>query len=375
MIRIDGLRKAFGGEQAAVNDVSLDIREGTFFTLVGPSGCGKSTTLRCIAGLERPDSGEIEIAGTLVFSSRTGVNVPPHRRRIGMVFQSYAIWPHMTVYQNVAYPLKNLGKTRVEIERAVAWALELVGLQAKANRPAPFLSGGEQQRVALARALVEHPNVLLLDEPLSNLDAKLREEMRLELRELQQRLGFTAIYVTHDQEEAFALSDVIAVMHKGRVIELGDPEEVYQVPRTTFGAEFLGAATKLSGRVVRTESSGAVRVDTAIGEVGCLSCQPVSEGSPVWVYVRPEDVRIASTALSAGGETIEARIRRVSVLGGIIEWWAEVGGTVLRARSLGTSEECRLLRENVDKMVRLLVSQARCLPQAEGSNTRGVIRS
>jgi iron(III) transport system ATP-binding protein len=362
-IRIAGLRKAFGPEQAAVDDVSLEIAPGTFFTLVGPSGCGKSTTLRCVAGLERPDAGEIEIAGVSVFSTRRRVNLPPHRRRIGMVFQSYAIWPHMTVYQNVAYPLKNLGKSRAEIDAGVRWALQLVGLEPKAQRPAPFLSGGEQQRVALARALVERPSVLLLDEPLSNLDAKLREEMRFELRELQQRLGLTAVYVTHDQEEAFALSDLIAVMHRGRVLELGDPEQVYQTPQTAFGAEFLGAATKLAGRVTGVESPAVVRVGTALGELACRCRVALPAGSPVWVYVRPEDVRVLGGEPPAGGDGLEARVRRVAVLGGIVEWWAEAGGVTVRARSLVNSPEGRGVRQSVDKTVRVSIALATCLPR------------
>ena len=227
MIRIEHLTKRYAtGDRPAVDDLSLDIPAGTFFTLLGPSGCGKSSTLRCIAGLERPDAGEIAIRDVTVFSSHRRINVPPHRRAVGMVFQSYAVWPHMTVHGNVAYPLKNLGKNRAEIDEAVRWALRLVGLERLANRPAPFLSGGEQQRVALARALVERPSVLLLDEPLSNLDAKLREGMRVELRDLQQKLGFTAVYVTHDQDEAFALSDVMAVMDRGRIAEIGPPQHV-----------------------------------------------------------------------------------------------------------------------------------------------------
>jgi iron(III) transport system ATP-binding protein len=363
VIRIDGLRKAFGPDQVAVDALSLAIPAGTFFTLVGPSGCGKSTTLRCVAGLERPDAGEIEIGGRPVFSARAGVDLPPHRRRIGMVFQSYAVWPHMTVAQNVAYPLKNLKKSRAEIEEGVAWALQLVGLAGKASRPAPFLSGGEQQRVALARALVERPSVLLLDEPLSNLDAKLREEMRFELRELQQRLGLTTIYVTHDQDEAFALSDVLAVMYRGRVVELGGPEEVYQAPRSTFGAEFLGAATKLEGRVLRPEGAGGVRVATAVGELACRSREPLAAGAPVWVYVRPEDVRPVSADGPAPADTVEARVHRVAALGGLVEWWAEASGTMVRGRSLAGSPEGRAIRESAGKTVRLALALARCLPR------------
>jgi iron(III) transport system ATP-binding protein len=368
VIRIEGLRKSFSVDQAVVDDLSLEIPESTFFTLLGPSGCGKSTTLRCIAGLERPDAGEIEIAGVSVFSRRRGVDLPAHRRRIGMVFQSYAIWPHMTVYQNVAYPLRNLGKTRAEIDEGVGWALRLVGLEGKARRPAPFLSGGEQQRVALARALVERPPVLLLDEPLSNLDAKLREEMRFEIRELQQRLRFTAIYVTHDQDEAFALSDVLGVMHQGRVVELGDPAEVYQAPRTIFGAEFLGAATRLSGHVLGAVSAGVASVATAIGDLSCRCPESLEKGAPVWVYVRPEDVRPVGDAALDDATVVEACIRRIVTLGGTVEWWAEARETSLRGRSLANSPDARRLR--VGETVRLAVAVARCLP-ASGPSSHG----
>ena len=278
-----------------------------------------------------------------------------------MVFQSYAIWPHMTVYQNVAYPLKNLRKSQAEIDEAVKWVLQLVGLGDLAGRPSPLLSGGEQQRVALARALVENPKVLLLDEPLSNLDAKLREQMRLEIRELQQKLSLTAIYVTHDQEEAFSLSDIMALMHNGRLMELGRPEELYQVPQTTFGAEFLGAGTKISGQVIGLESADMLRVETVLGKMVCRCRSGAPDGSHVEVYVRPEDIRVVTGDTLAEGRKIDSRIRRVCFLGGTIEWWAEVDGISLRGRSLANSKESQLIRQRIDLTVPLSIGVTRCV--------------
>jgi len=230
------------GRVQAVDDVSLDIEEGEFFTLLGPSGCGKSTTLRCIAGFETPDDGEIVLAGELVYSRSRGQIVPVNRRDIGIVFQSYAIWPHMNVFDNVAYPLrygseKHMAKQ--EIRGKVLDSLALVRLGGLEDRPAPQLSGGQQQRVALARALVKNPKLLLLDEPLSNLDAKLREEMRFEVRDLLRELHLTAVYVTHDQLEALVMSDRIAVMQDGRLVQVGTSLDIYQRPRTAFVAGFM----------------------------------------------------------------------------------------------------------------------------------------
>ena len=235
MVRLQNIRKYFQsdwGPVAAVDDVSLDLQPGQLLTLLGPSGCGKTTTLRCIAGLEKPDEGVIQIGNETVFSSAEGIALPAYRRRIGMVFQSYAIWPHMSVFANVAFPLDGIGLGKKEVTRRVEQALDLVGLLELAQRPAPQLSGGQQQRVALARALVAEPEVLLLDEPLCNLDAKLRVSMRSEIRALQQRLGITTVYVTHDQQEALAISDQVAVMSGGRIVEMGAPGELYERPRS-----------------------------------------------------------------------------------------------------------------------------------------------
>jgi len=250
----------------ALQGISLEVAAGEFFTLLGPSGCGKTTALRSIAGLETPTGGGIRIAGKVVFSADQGLNVPPNRRDIAMVFQSYAIWPHMTVGANVAFPLETMPLSRAERRERVRRALELVGLAGHADRPAPLLSGGQQQRVALARALVKNAQLLLLDEPLSNLDAKLREQMRDELRDLQRRVGTTTIYVTHDQDEALAMSDRIALMRDGKIVETGSPEDLYLRPRKRFTAEFLGRTVILSGTPKASRANGHA-LETSIGLV------------------------------------------------------------------------------------------------------------
>jgi iron(III) transport system ATP-binding protein len=231
-------------DRPALNGVSLSIEDGDFFTLLGPSGCGKTTLLRCIAGLEVPDGGEIRLGHTVLFSSSARVNVPPNRRGLGMVFQSYAIWPHLDAAANVAYPLtvgaRRRRYSRAEVDRRVAEVLDLIQIGHLAKRKATMLSGGEQQRLAVARALVMEPPVLLLDEPLSNLDSRLRQDLRVELIRLQKTLGLTSVYVTHDQSEALAMSSSVAVMREGVIEQLGTPEELYDYPRTRFVASFLG---------------------------------------------------------------------------------------------------------------------------------------
>ncbi|HNQ02446.1 MAG TPA: ABC transporter ATP-binding protein, partial [Syntrophales bacterium] len=244
-IRVTKVSKFYyseGKRIEALVDVDLVIPSNRIFTLLGPSGCGKTTLLRCIVGLEAPDSGEIAIGDEVVFSAERGVFVPPDRRGLGMVFQTYAIWPHMNVFDNVAYPLQARSEPKGEIERKVARALRFVQLDGFEKRPATKLSGGQQQRVALARALVAEPKVILFDEPLSNLDAKLREETRKELRRFLTELRITAVYVTHDQIEALALSDLIAVMRNGRIVETGTPREIYFDSDRQFVADFIGHA-------------------------------------------------------------------------------------------------------------------------------------
>jgi iron(III) transport system ATP-binding protein len=312
--------RRFAGNAPAVDGVSLDIRAGETFTFLGPSGCGKTTTLRMIAGLEMPDSGEILLDGEPIVSAVKGVFAPPEKRRMGMVFQSYAIWPHMTVAENVAFPLRVRGAPRGDIGARVMAALGLVGLAEYADRPAPRLSGGQQQRVALARALVYEPAVLLLDEPLSNLDVKLREQMRVELRTLQQKLGLTLVYVTHDQVEALSLSDTVAVMNRGRVEQLGAPRELYERPATPFVRDFLGKSVTLKARVVANDDAGTTVETEANVRLRCVPSD-IAVGATVTVSIRPESVTLADggardnvligtiAALLYQGERSECEIR------------------------------------------------------------------
>jgi ABC-type Fe3+/spermidine/putrescine transport system ATPase subunit len=265
-VSIRQLVKRFG-DVNAVDHVDLEIADGELLVLLGPSGCGKTTTLRCIAGLEEISDGEIRI-GDRVVSSR-GYSLPSEKRAIGMVFQSYAIWPHMSVRQNVAFGLKLKSLSKAEINRRVDATLDMVGLTGLGERGASQLSGGQQQRVAVARAVTLEPQILLFDEPLSNLDARLRERMRFELRELQRRLGITAVYVTHDQQEAMALADRIVLMNKGRIEQAGSPTEIYHCPASLFAAGFVGLTNVLPGRLSR--SSDAARVALDGGEVSLVA--------------------------------------------------------------------------------------------------------
>jgi len=294
MIRIDALQKSFSsGRQhtRVLADIDLHAEPGCILTLLGPSGSGKSTLLRCVAGLERPDAGEISLGGQCVFSASRRLELPPNKRNIGMVFQSYAIWPHMSVAQNVAYPLESRGRKRADIAPRVQRALDQVGLGQLGDRPAPNLSGGQQQRVALARAIVDQPDVLLLDEPLSNLDAKLRGQMRAELGGLQRRLGITMLYVTHDQEEALALSHKVALMRDARVIEVGRPAELYDHPRHRFTADFLGFANFLPGTLTHPAREGEISaIDTAFGRFHGVA--RTSDGSTPELFFRPHHAQM-----------------------------------------------------------------------------------
>jgi iron(III) transport system ATP-binding protein len=322
------------GGVRAVEDVSFTVEEGRFYTLLGPSGCGKTTTLRCIAGLERPEGGSITVDDRVVSGER--VFVPPHQRAIGMVFQSYAIWPHMNVFENVAYPLR-VAKPRpskAEILRAVGEALSLVGLEGLEERPAPQLSGGQQQRLALARALVRRPKLLLLDEPLSNLDAKLRERMRIELRELQRRLRITTVYVTHDQVEALFLSHRIAVMKDGRIVQEGTPREIYGSPGSGFVADFVGIGTFVPAEV------GAGHVRALGGTVACTPPRDLEIGSHAHLVLRPENVEVGERPIGAPNE-FEGTLRVAAFLGDHLDCLVTVGDDLVRARAHPTAHLVR----------------------------------
>ena len=280
-VRVRGVCKSFAGI-SALQGIDFDVPMGSTVSLLGPSGCGKTTMLRSIAGLETPDAGSITIGSQLVFDAARMIDVPPEKRQIGMVFQSYAVWPHMTVGQNVGFPLKIKRRPAQEIAQRVGKVLDLVGLAGLAERPATNLSGGQQQRVALARAVVHEPRLVLFDEPLSNLDAKLRHQMRTELRVLQGRLGFTAVYVTHDQQEALALSDTVIVMNGGRVEALAPPRELFASPRTPFVANFLGFDNMFDGTVERIwpQQDGTRELEVSAGGL-TIRCRWRGDGPPV----------------------------------------------------------------------------------------------
>jgi iron(III) transport system ATP-binding protein len=329
MLEVTALRKTYAtgrGGVRAVEDVSFTVEDGRFYTLLGPSGCGKTTTLRCLAGLERPEGGTIALDGRVLSSA--GTFVPTYGRDIGMVFQSYAIWPHMTVFQNVAFPLEvaDAKPSRTEKERAVTEALALVGLEGLESRPAPQLSGGQQQRLALARALVRKPKLLLLDEPLSNLDAKLRQRMRIELRELQRRLRITTVYVTHDQAEALFLSHRVAVMQNGRIVQEGRPRDLYASPASGFVADFVGDATFVPGDVT-TDGIRALG-----GIVRCSVSEALAPGAKGLLVVRPERIVVRAAAAGVVNE-FPATLRVAAFLGDHLDCIVDVAGTELRARA------------------------------------------
>jgi len=295
-IRVENLVKTFErGKIKAVDHVSLTVEGGKLLTLLGPSGCGKSTTLRCIAGLEVQESGNIFLGTTLVSSPEKGIYLPPEKRGLGMVFQSYAVWPHMTVFENVAFPLKRKGVRREDIKKKVSQAIHLVGLEGLEERFPTKLSGGQQQRVSFARAVVGEPRALLFDEPLSNLDAKLRERMRFEIVSLQKKLGVTTVYVTHDQAEAMVISDQVAVMDRGLIMQIGTPREIYENPENKFIAGFIGFTNFITGRVLRRSSDQKFWVldcPEIKAEISGISSKSLQPGQEVEVSVRPEHIQI-----------------------------------------------------------------------------------
>ncbi|CAM3518892.1 ABC transporter ATP-binding protein [Kibdelosporangium persicum] len=334
VVRITGLGKAFrradGSVAKAIDDVSLDVRPGEFLVLLGPSGCGKTTLLRTIAGLERADTGSVALRGVEVFSAERGIDLPPERRRLSMIFQSYALWPHMTAFDNIAYPLRNARPRpdRATVEKRVQAALEMVGTPELARQYPNQMSGGQQQRIALARAIVGGDDLVLFDEPLSNVDAKVREQLRLELLALQRELGFAAVYVTHDQTEAMELAHRIAVMGDGRVRQLADPATVYRRPVSRYVANFVGTANELVGTVVR-HGEGTTTLRTGLGEVTGVRAG-LAVGDEAVAVFRPERTRLGADATSGNGNTWPAEVAAVLFLGAQTETVVKAGAHSFR---------------------------------------------
>ena len=360
MLEVENLVKSFDGERQkrrarkeqaangggparvfAVNNVSFAVEPGELFTLLGPSGCGKSTTLRSIAGLEQPDSGIVSVGGNVLFAAGPGaekkVNVPANKRGLGMVFQSYAIWPHMTVFENVAFPLRVRSRKqrpgKREISERVERVLETMELLQYADRHATKLSGGQQQRLALARAIVVEPSLLLLDEPLSNLDAKLRESLRFELKRLQRELGITSIYVTHDQIEALSLSSSIAVMRAGEVVQLGKPRDIYENPQNKFVAEFIGTSNFIDG-TVKARNGDRYVVETLDGRLTLDAALDVPPGTEIVVSIRPEAVMLTTERPVEALNVWEGNVTTRAFLGDAVDHVVSVGKRDIRARCL-----------------------------------------
>ena len=369
---VEDLRKSYDETEAedvrAVNGVSFSVQRGEFYTLLGPSGCGKTTTLRCVAGLERAQGGRILLDDELVSDESRSLFVPPDRRDIGMVFQSYAIWPHMTVFDNAAFPLRVGGRRLLpvesyheaadatapaagarrwrdarrdrrtfneEVERRVGEALDAVGLGGLEKRNATQLSGGQQQRLALARALVRRPRLLLLDEPLSNLDATLRDRMRGELRDLQRRLGITTLYVTHDQQEALSMSTRVAVMSAGRIVQEATPRELYHRPASRFVAEFVGTSNFLEASVVGIER-GRITVRSAIGDIVVEDGGSARVDEEVTLFIRPERIRVR-TSPQSGSNCFTGVVERMTFLGETAELGVRIGDVELLVRDEATA--------------------------------------
>lgn len=317
-VTLNGIRKAFDGRVNAIEQLDLHIQDGEFFVLLGPSGCGKTTTLRCIAGLEEPDNGTLLLGQRAVADSRQGLFVAPEKRNIGMVFQNYALWPHLTVRQNVSYPLKVRGRLGTEQRQQVVQALELVGLHQHGERYPAELSGGQQQRVALARALVARPGLMLFDEPLSNMDAQLRIRLRQDLRRIHDELGYTAVYVTHDHAEALALADRIGVMNAGRLEQVGTPSEIFLTPRTRYVADFVGFENILAGRI---DAARGERAQVALdgSDLAFTTANPAGlpSGTPVWLALRATQIAALPIdhVLPAQAQVLAGTIRHITYAG------------------------------------------------------------
>ena len=331
-IEIKNLFKRFKNV-VAINRIQLEVQKGEMLTLLGPSGCGKTTTLRCIAGLEKPEEGEIVIDGKAMLSQGF---VPPSKRGIGMVFQNYAVWPHMKVFNNIVYGLKIERISRQKIKERAQQVVSLVGLKGLEDRYPAQLSGGQQQRVALARALVSNPKVLLLDEPLSNLDAKLREELRFEIKSLVRRMGITAVYVTHDQAEAMVISDRIAVMNSGNIVQIGTPQEIYKNPVNKFVADFIGTMNFISGKVVEVlPDTQTVYVSTGFSDrMVCMTPDStvVSPGAQIYASIRPEDVQVFTEPLQDRDNVFKGTIAHKAYLGNFLFFFVKVNETMIRVQ-------------------------------------------
>ena len=362
MLSVKGLFTEYPNDRGqtvkAAQDVAFEVPEGKLFTLLGPSGCGKTTTLRSIAGLERPVAGEISVDGRVVYSGKKNTFVPPNQRNFGMVFQSYAIWPHMNVFQNAAFPLQVRAKRLEEkdIRDKVMRVLAAVGLADLAGRDATRLSGGQQQRLALARAIAMEPRLLLLDEPLSNLDAKLRERMRFELKRLQSEFKLTTVYVTHDQSEALALSHQIAVMSEGRIVQVGTPREIYERPRNKFVADFVGSSNFIDATVRAPQGHpGGYRVATALGEIEVRSVDALAPGDKAVISIRPEDVALSEQALPLGQNACQGRVEAKVFLGECVDFQVRIGETLLLARAHPS------LRTPVGENVHVVMDPEKCI--------------
>ncbi len=330
VVEIDGLVKKFG-KYLAIDNTSFTINNGEFIVLLGPSGCGKTTTLRCIAGLDRLDEGQIIIDNKVVSSARECIHIPPEDRNLGMVFQSYAIWPHMTVFDNIGLPLKIRRTPRDEISKRVADVLTRVDLKGFEGKSAAFLSGGQQQRVALARALVYNPKILLLDEPLSNLDSKLRESMRFELKQIQRKFDVTTVYVTHDQSEAMALADRILVMNKGRIAQQGTPRDIYFKPERKFIADFVGSANLLECCVDEINDR-KTKVSTKTGHIFIIeNTIPVKIGDRLLLSIRPEQIQLSGDRPNEGINVWKCKLLESSFVGNKMDYKLKMGDTIILA--------------------------------------------
>jgi iron(III) transport system ATP-binding protein len=353
----------------AASDINFSVPKGRLFTLLGPSGCGKTTTLRSIAGLERPTAGVITAGNRVVFSGASNIFIAPNRRQFGMVFQSYAIWPHMSVFENAAFPLRVRSKRlpEKEIQDKVMKMLAAVSLDHVAERQATQLSGGQQQRLALARALVMEPELLLLDEPLSNLDAKLREKMRFELKKIQRELGITTIYVTHDQSEALALSHEIAVMNQGKIVQIGSPRDIYERPATTFVADFIGS-TNFIDAVVRDRTDHGFIVETPIGTLAAANREGVVVGAKVALSIRPEELRLSEVPPTDTNHTvIQGTVSAKVFLGECIDFKIMVKGVELLARSHPS------VRTHVGEPIYISIDPSKCTILAGNGHGTGSI--